>query len=120
MAFAFDGPPAAFIIMNYIIGLMAITLALLGAQKWHPTLLRGTLWGKGPFIITLFGYGLFLFYVGFVASALALINVMIGVEKHTLDGLIIALLAFMHIYPLITLVWWVFRGRKFKLAGEEA
>jgi hypothetical protein len=110
----FDGPSGAFIIMSYIVQLMILTLTLLGAQQWLQTkhTFAGILWGIGPLKITLFGYGLIFFTGGLVASLLALFNVMIGAEKHTLDGSILSLVVFLHIYPLITLAWWNSRGRR--------
>ncbi|MEE9202344.1 MAG: hypothetical protein V3U31_04025 [Dehalococcoidia bacterium] len=98
----FDGPPPAFIIMNYILGLTVITLTLLGAIDWLHT--DVPLFHR-PYRVTLTWFGFFSLGAVLLVGLLALVNVMIGADQHVLDEVILTALLPLHAFFTVFMVW---------------
>ncbi|MFC1966120.1 hypothetical protein ACFLWI_04145 [Chloroflexota bacterium] len=99
----FNGPPPAFIIMTYMMGLMAVSLALVAATRWFEL---NILVLPRP-RITLSQLGLLFFLGTIVVSIMVLVNLLIGVGKHVLDYAIVYLLIIMHAFPsmMVPYLW---------------
>jgi len=97
-----QGPTPTFIILAYTVGLTGLMLALLPLLSWLKVNVILFMW---PFKLTLPRFALLFLFGAYSTNLLALINVMLGADRHILDFTVLSLLFLLNAFPLIILLW---------------